>query len=115
MGVAVAQQPMPMGKVNTSAKNYRGADGSALTRNASDADLQQALYGVYAQDPDFNQVEVKVNKHRVTLTGKVLNRDARHRAEQVAERTEGVRAVRNNLKIGSFDRIQSDSAVSSAH
>lgn len=114
-GIALAQQPMPMAKVNDSARNYRGADGSVLTGKTGDNDLQQALYSAYGEDPDFSQVQVKVKKHRVTLTGKVLNRDARRRAEQVAIHTEGVRAVRNDLKVGSFERVHSDSALSAAH
>jgi osmotically-inducible protein OsmY len=114
-GIALAQQPVPMAKVNDSARNYRGADGSLLTSKATDDDLQQALYNAYGEDPDFSQIQVKVKKHRVTLTGKVLNRDVRRRAEEVATHTAGVRAVRNDLKVGTFERVHSDSALSSAH
>lgn len=61
-------------------------------------DVHEALY----QDPhvDASHVEVRVDDGEVVLSGRVENRDARRRAEDLAERISGVQNVSNRLRIG---------------
>ena len=98
VGIAFAQSPTPVGK-SSNGKNYRAADGSLLSNNTSDEALQQALSDNYTNDPEFSGIRVSVRHHRVTLEGSVINKDARRRAERMAEDTAGVRSVRSRLKL----------------
>lgn len=109
-GTLLSQQPVPMGKSSDSTRNYLSADGSTLTKDSSGEELMRALDGSYSNDPAFNHVQVAVKKHNVTLNGTVPDRDARKRAEKIATGTEGVRYVRNNLKIDRSDQPQKASA-----
>ena len=67
-------------------------DDSAIT-----ARVRQAL----VKDPSVKASEVDVHTHegRVMLNGVVDTQAMAHRAEQVAERTPGVRSVDNSLQI----------------
>ena len=51
------------------------------------------------EEIDASQVEVKVEKGDVTLTGTVQNRDARRRTEDVIERISGVKEINNQVKV----------------
>src|SRR6266704_925054 len=114
-GVMLAQQPVPTGKSSDSGKNYRSPDGTLLTKKSSDADLARALNESYANDPEFYNVQVTVKHHLVTLAGSVETRDAKKRAQSVAQHFEGVREVQNRLKLGAARAAQRDSTLSSAH
>lgn len=107
----LAQQPIPTGKASDSGKNYRAADGTLLTNKSSDVDLARALNESYANDPEFNGVQVTVKHHLVTLAGSVESKDARKRAQSVAQHFEGVSEVRNRLKVNR----EHASNVSTAH
>jgi hypothetical protein len=54
-----------------------------------------------SDDPfvDASEVEVSVSSCEVTLLGTVDNRDAKRRAEDIAEQVSGVRHVQNNLRV----------------
>lgn len=51
------------------------------------------------EEIDASQVEVKVEKGEVTLSGTVQNRDARRRIEDVVERISGVKEINNQVKV----------------
>jgi hypothetical protein len=112
-GLLCAQQPAPMGKTSESTRNYRSADGTVLSKNSSDEDLARALYESYANDPEFGNVQVTVKHHFVTLVGSVETKDDRKRAAYVAQHMEGVRDVRNRLKLAGAPH--DSAAVSSPH
>ncbi|MCW5734878.1 MAG: BON domain-containing protein [Enhydrobacter sp.] len=48
---------------------------------------------------DATSVEVQVRNGEVTLSGTVDSREAKRRAEDLAERASGVKHVQNNLRI----------------
>jgi len=48
---------------------------------------------------DARQISVSVENGEVTLSGKVPNREAKHRAEDCIERISGVKHVQNNLRV----------------
>ncbi len=50
---------------------------------------------------DASDVEVRVKNGEVTLTGTVDNRQAKRRAEDIAEQVMGVRDVMNQIRVGS--------------
>ena len=72
-------------------------------------DVSDRLY----DDPhvDASEIDVGVSGGEVTLSGTVDSRDARRRAEDVAERVSGVTYVQNNLRV---DRPGSTSGPGSA-
>ncbi len=111
----VAQQPMPMGKTDNSARNYRADDGTMLSKSTSDDQLARSIQESLSNDPELNSVIVQVKHHRVTLTGYVVTNDAKHRAENVAEHTASVRSVRDKLKLGDAESAQRSSLLSAAH
>src|SRR3954464_6208327 len=102
-GTLLAQQPIPVGKVNTSAKNYRAADGSQLSKNSSDIDLESAVNESLADNPEYRNVRAAVHHHHVTLTGDVPTKSIKNRAETDAGRFVGVRSVKNKLKVADTD------------
>jgi osmotically-inducible protein OsmY len=53
-----------------------------------------------APDIDATNIEVKVDKGEVTLTGSVSDRADKRRAEDLIENVSGVREVHNNLHVG---------------
>lgn len=113
--VLVAQQPVPMGKVDNSSRNYRSADGTVLSKHSSDSDLERALNEDFGNNPEFSGVQVAVKHHSVTLRGSVLSKEAKKRAERVAQHTVGVNFVHNRIKVGENRDFQRSSAVSDAH
>jgi osmotically-inducible protein OsmY len=96
---AWGQQPIAVGKVDDSSKNYHSADGAALSKESSDAELARSLDQAFGNDPRFSNVQVAVKHRRVVLTGDVDSKDVKRRAEQLAENTAGVREVRDHLKV----------------
>lgn len=98
-GVLLAQQPSPMGKAGDSGKNYRSPDGTLLSKNSSDEELARSLNESFGNHPEFANVQVAVRHHKATLSGMVDSKDAKSRAENLAENTVGIRYVRNRLKL----------------
>jgi hypothetical protein len=54
-----------------------------------------------SDDPfiDASEIEITVSSCEVTLMGTVDSREAKRRAEDIAEQVSGVRHVQNNLRI----------------
>ncbi|HEU4643625.1 MAG TPA: BON domain-containing protein [Gemmatimonadaceae bacterium] len=67
-----------------------------------DARIEEDVNEALTRDPevDASDVEVRVVDGEVTLTGSVADRRAKRRAEDVAERVNGVHDVHNRLTIG---------------
>jgi hypothetical protein len=114
-GMLLAQQPVPMGKVDNSSRNYRSADGTVLSSKSSDEDLSRALYEDYANDPTFSGVQVSVKHHGVKLAGSVASKETKKRAEYIASHTAGVRYVQNALKVNDRERPEATTLDSTAH
>jgi osmotically-inducible protein OsmY len=67
----------------------------------SDDRIQEEICDCMTDDPmlDASDIEVHVSTGVVTLTGTVLSRDQKRRAEDVAERVSGVKDVTNQLRV----------------
>jgi hyperosmotically inducible protein len=67
----------------------------------NDRDLQQAIKQAYGLDPRVTESRptVKVSDGVVTLTGTVAGEQAKRAAEDIAKQFDGVKQVRNRLKI----------------
>jgi osmotically-inducible protein OsmY len=75
----------------------RGPKGYKRSDERIREDVSDRLY----DDPhvDASEIDVGVSGGEVTLSGTVDSRDARRRAEDVAERVSGVTYVQNNLRV----------------
>lgn len=105
-GAVWCQQPVAVGKVDDSAKNYRSAGGGVLSSHSTDAELARSLDETFSNNPQFANIQVAVKHHRVVLTGTVVSKDAKQRAETVAQNTEGVRSVRDRLKVRATSAVE---------
>lgn len=79
--------------------DHRGRGPKGYRR--SDARIQDDVSDRLADDRyvDASDIEVSVSGGEVTLGGTVDSRDARRRAEDLAERVSGVTYVQNNLRL----------------
>ncbi|HEU4697683.1 MAG TPA: BON domain-containing protein [Gemmatimonadales bacterium] len=75
----------------------------------ADARIEEDVNEMLTRDPDVDasDIEVKVQNGEVTLTGHVDSRDAKRRAEDLAEQCSGVREVHNQLRVkrGLMERL----------
>jgi osmotically-inducible protein OsmY len=81
------------------AQHHRGRGPKGYTR--SDERIREDVNERLTDDPYVNasEIEVSVSSCEVTLTGTVDSREAKRRAEDIAERVSGVRHVQNNLRV----------------
>lgn len=63
---------------------------------------------------DASNIEVSVSDCEVTLSGTVDSRQAKRRAEDIAERVSGVEDVQNSIRVNKRDEINDQTAASSA-
>lgn len=63
---------------------------------------------------DASDVEVIVSDAEATLVGTVSDRDAKRRAESLAERISGVKHVQNNLRVSQLNRATDTSTTTGA-
>jgi hypothetical protein len=68
-GLLSAQQPVPMGKIDNSSRNYNAGDGTTLDKHSSDEVVARAVQQSLSNDPELSDVQVQVKHHRVTLRG----------------------------------------------
>lgn len=82
-----------------SAPDHRGRGPKGYKR--SDQRIEEDVNDRLTDDPrvDASEVQVHVQNGEVTLTGTVDSREARRRAEDVAEDVSGVTYVMNNLRV----------------
>jgi osmotically-inducible protein OsmY len=78
---------------------HRGRGPKGYTR--SDDRIREDVNDRLSDDPfiDASEVEVSVSSCEVTLSGTVDSREAKRRAEDIAEQVSGVRHVQNNLRV----------------
>lgn len=76
--------------------------GPAAREAAGDATLTTRVKARLIAAPDLGGIRIHVNSRdgEVTLSGTVASEENRHDAEKIASRTEGVRAVINQLQVG---------------
>src|SRR5215212_6730036 len=82
------------------AQHHRGRGPKGYTR--SDERIREDLCDRLTDDPrvDASEIEVTVTNREVTLSGTVDSREAKRRAEDIAESVGGVTHVQNNLRVG---------------
>jgi osmotically-inducible protein OsmY len=80
-------------------QSHRGRGPKGYTR--SDDRIQEDVCERLSHDHhvDASEIEVSVSGREVTLSGTVDSRDARRRAEDIAESVSGVTHVQNNLRV----------------
>lgn len=80
-------------------QDYRGRGPKGYKR--SDSRVQEDVSDRLADDPyvDASEIEISVSGGEVTLSGTVDSRQARRRAEDIAEQVSGVSYVQNNLRV----------------
>jgi len=85
-------------------RNYRGVGPRNYMRSDERIreDLNERLTD--AHDIDASMITVEVSNGVVTLTGTVVQRWMKHRAEDLADGCTGVRDVRNNIQVQSSGR-----------
>jgi len=76
------------------------AEGQSKAKAGKNA-LKQQLHDKFASDPALANVKFRVNKGVVTLIGKVDSADEVARAKELAMSVDGVKSVRNRLKVAS--------------
>lgn len=71
-------------------------------QSMTDAEILAKVKSKLAADPEINpfNLDVDVEEGVVTLTGRVAKRQAKEEAGRLAQDTEGVRDVRNQVKVG---------------
>lgn len=75
--------------------------GKGPAAQRTDDQIKAVIEAALTDDPwlDASGVQVSVQQGIVTLTGTVPSREAKRRAEALADRVGGVRDVRNTLAI----------------
>lgn len=77
--------------------------GHELASKVDDAAITASIHAKLAEDKDLKvaQIDVDTKAGHVRLAGKAPNIEARERATLLAEATEGVLGVENDMRIGS--------------
>jgi osmotically-inducible protein OsmY len=84
-------------KVSSSSDVAKGESKAKASKSA----LNQQLHDKFASDPALANVKFRVSKGVVTLVGKVDSADEVARAKELAMSVDGVKSVRNRLKVAS--------------
>ena len=89
------------GRVGEQQAGFRGRGPKGYTRSDQriEEDVNERLSDDYYLDA--SDIEVSVQGGTVTLSGEVEDREAKRRAEDIAEFCSGVRQVQNNIKVKS--------------
>jgi osmotically-inducible protein OsmY len=89
-------------------ENYRGKGPKNYSR--SDERIKDDINDRLSDDPfiDASDIEVTVNSGEVTLTGTVDQRNAKRRAEDLAENVSGVRNVENRIRVSQTSNYSSE-------
>jgi osmotically-inducible protein OsmY len=94
--------------------NHKGKGPKNYQR--SEERIREDVSDRLSDDPylDASDIEVKVSGNEVILTGTVDSREAKRRAEDVAESVSGVKNVENHLRVGQSGMTSPTSAGRSA-
>jgi hyperosmotically inducible protein len=84
-------------KAGEATKDTAGTAGRVVT----DGWLTSKIYSQYLTEDalDDSDIDIDVTKGAVTLNGQVKTAAGRERAEAIAKATDGVKSVKNNLKV----------------
>lgn len=84
-------------KAGEATKDTAGTAGRAIT----DGWLKSKIYSQYLTEDalDDSDIDIDIAKGAVTLNGAVRTAAGRERAESIAKATDGVKSVKNNLKV----------------
>ena len=84
-------------KAGEATKETAGTAGRAVT----DGWLKSKIYSQYLTEDalDDSDIDIDVSKGAVILNGSVVTAAGRERAEAIAKATDGVKSVKNNLKV----------------
>ena len=84
-------------KTGEATKETAGTAGRAVT----DGWLKSKIYSQYLTEDalDDSDIDIDVSKGAVILNGSVVTAAGRERAEAIAKATDGVKSVKNNLKV----------------
>ena len=93
-------------------QNHRGK--GPRNYNRSDDRIKEDINDRLSDDAwiDATEIEVTVNNGEVTLTGIVVERSAKRRAEDVAEQVSGVKNVENRLRVGQHQTVNTETRSS---
>ena len=85
------------------AERETGTAGRAAGRPVTDGWVKSKIYGQFLADDalDDSDIDIDVAKGAVTLNGTVPSAASKTRAENIAKKTEGVKTVKNMLKVRS--------------
>src|SRR5205823_1340682 len=97
---APAQDTTGAQSANKESSSKDMAEGQSKTKASKNA-LSQQLHDKFASDPALANVKFRVSKGVVTLIGKVDFADEVARAKELAMSVEGVKTMRNRLKVAS--------------
>jgi osmotically-inducible protein OsmY len=83
----------------------------------SDDRIRDDINDRLTDDPeiDASEIEVKVSSCEVTLSGMVDSRDAKRRAEDLAESISGVKHVQNNLRVQAASNTSAEDTATRAN
>src|SRR4029453_13981226 len=86
-------------------QNFAGRGPRGYQR--SDERIREDVCDRLTDDPriDAEDIDVRVERSEVTLSGSVRSRDEKRFAEDLIERITGVREVNNNLKVRRADEV----------
>jgi hyperosmotically inducible protein len=84
------------------------AAGRSAGRAVDDGWIKSKIYAQYMADWDTvlndSNIDVDVNNNMVTLNGTVKTAEAKARAVSIAKATDGVKGVKDNLRVGTGTR-----------
>jgi osmotically-inducible protein OsmY len=89
------------GQSRPNGRGFAGKGPKGYTR--SDDRIRDEISDALMADDDLDasEIEIKVERGEVTLTGTVDSREAKRSAEEIAERCQGVGNVQNSLRVSS--------------
>src|SRR3954453_4551341 len=93
-------QPATGAESKNESSSKDAAEGQSKTKASTNA-LTQQLHDKFAADPALANVKFHVSKGVVTLVGKVDSAEQVAHAKEVAMSVDGVKTVRNRLKVAS--------------
>jgi osmotically-inducible protein OsmY len=85
----------------------RGPQGYKRSDERITEDVNEAL--TQDHDLDASNITVEIQNGEITLKGTVSDREAKRRAEDIAESCSGVREVQNQLRIKRDDESETES------
>jgi hyperosmotically inducible protein len=99
---AYAQQKTEKADSKLPTAEERAKNRDTVSKGASNAALTTKVKTALAKDSGFKtlaKIDVDSNEGVVTLKGRVESADAKKKAEQIAKQVDGVKSVKNQLRV----------------